>query len=145
MKRILMSIALITCIAFGVSAQATFKSTFNATQDTVRVTNGETAYLYLQKSGTLGISATTIFINVTEVSGTTGGTITLQGSDNGTDWYAVNTEGSQTAIATITPTDVTTQQNFSIRLNGYPFSHWRLRYVGTGTMVDTAKASLISR
>jgi hypothetical protein len=83
---------------------------------------------------------TTIQVNVTKISGTVGGTISLQGSLDGTNWKALNTAETQTALATVTATDATNVYHW--RLNGSPFLYYRVSWTGTGTMSASFSASL---
>lgn len=77
-------------------------------------------------------SETLVWISVTKISGTVGGTITLQGSIDGTNWKAINTNDSQTALATITATDASNTYHY--RLLGGNFPYLRVSWTGTGTM-----------
>jgi hypothetical protein len=83
---------------------------------------------------------TTIQVNVTKISGTVGGTISLQGSLDGTNWKALNTAETQTALPTVTATDATNV--YHCRLNGSPFLYYRVSWTGTGTMAASFSASL---
>ena len=116
--------------SFTVSAQtADLKSVYSLTSDTV--TN--TATVYLTTPVLRGADApTTIWVAVTKISGTVGGTITLQGSLEGTNFKAINTPETQTALATITATDA--NNTYHWRLNSSPFTYYRVSWTGTGTM-----------
>lgn len=141
MKRMFCLLAFVAVAATS-SAQVSFKSTYDATHDTVKVTNGETAVLQVRNGGPA--TSTTIVVVVNEVSGTTGGTITLQGSLDGTTWKALNTPNTTTAMATITATDVATN-SYHWWLSANPFPYYRVSWTGTGTMVATASAKILSR
>mgnify|MGYP002128821950 FL=1 len=78
------------------------------------------------------INEVLVWISVTKISGTVGGTITLQGSIDGTNWKAINTNDSQTALATITATDASNTYHY--RLSGGNFPYLRVSWTGTGTM-----------
>jgi pheromone shutdown protein TraB len=142
-KIILLFGMLIAFLAFThIESKAQVKnllSTYSLSTDTV--TNAGTSYLTVQNKGEAG--ATTIQVNVTKVSGTVGGTISLLGSLDGTNFKALNTEETQTALATITATDANNVYHW--RLNGNPFLYYRVSWTGTGTMVATFSASLLSR
>jgi hypothetical protein len=111
--------------------------TVTATSDTVTNT-GSGALLSKRISGP---GTVTIQVNVTKVSGTVGGTISLQGSLDGTNYKALNTEETQTALATITATDASNIYHW--RLSKSPFIYYRVSWVGTGTMVATFTASIL--
>jgi len=103
----------------------------NITSDTV--TNTATAYLTTPVAiSPAPATSTTIWIAVTKISGTIGGTITLQGSLDGTNFKAINTVDTQTALATITPADASATYHY--RLAGSPFVYYRVSWTGTGTM-----------
>jgi hypothetical protein len=136
MRKIIL-FALAVTVAVSAQAQADFKSVFNLTSDTV--TNTATVVLTSPKLD--GSPAkTTIQVAVTKISGTVGGTISLMGSVDGTNFKALNTEETQTALATVTATDATNVYHW--RLNGGPFPYYRVSWTGTGTMSAsfTAKA-----
>ena len=124
--------------AQGVSRS--FLSPYNLTSDTV--TNGGTAYLTI-KGTQLNTSYTTVQVVVTKISGTVGGTISLQGSVDGTSYKALNTAETQTALATITATDASNVYHW--RLNGNPFNYYRVSWTGTGTMAASFTSQLFHR
>ena len=111
------------------------------------VTNTGTAYLTsLAKTGT-GFLYTTISCNVTKISGTVGGTITLQGAlDSNTasaGFSAVKTLETQTGVATVTAADATA--NYHWRLYGNPFTYYRVSWTGTGAMAASIGCRIVQR
>lgn len=120
-------------------AQADFKSVYNLSTDTV--TNTATVYLQSPRVEAAAATSTTIWIAVTKISGTVGGTITLQGSLDGTNFKAINTVDTQTALATITATDATNTYHY--RLAGSPFMYYRVSWTGTGTMSASFSAKIL--
>jgi hypothetical protein len=120
--------------SFEVDAQSppvfSLKSIYNLTSDTV--TNTATIYLTTPVISEAPATSTVIWVAVTKISGTVGGTITLQGSLDGTNFKAMNTVDTQTALATITATDATNTYHW--RLAGSPFRYYRVSWTGTGTM-----------
>jgi hypothetical protein len=121
-------------------AQTSFKSPYDLASDTV--TNAGTAYLQVRNGG----AATGLLVQVvvTKISGTVGGTITLQGSLDGTsNWKALNTVNTQTALPTITATDAS--NNYHWWLSGNPFPYYRVSWTGTGTMAASFTAKVLSR
>ncbi len=83
---------------------------------------------------------TTIEVAVTKISGTVAGTITLQGSMNGTSWKALNTPNTVTALATHTATDASATYHWII--TGSPFPYYRVSWTGSGTMSASFTAKL---
>lgn len=110
----------------------------NLTLDTV--TNSGTAYLTTRALKADLVHRTTIQVNVTKISGTVGGTISLLGSLDGTNFKALNTVETQTALATITATDATNVYHW--RLTGGPFLYYRVSWTGTGTMSASLSAKV---
>lgn len=77
---------------------------------------------------------------ITEISGTTGGTVTLQGSIDGTNYVTVSSSFSD--AQTYTPTDVAVSSKL-FTVTGSPYKYYRLSYTGTGTMSATIKGYLV--
>jgi len=139
---------LITILLVGLAAFLTTEtkaqvysmlSPYSIASDTV--TNTGTAYLStLVAISPAPATTTTIWVGVTKISGTVGGTITLQGSIDGTNWKALNTVGTQTALATITATDASNTYHWI--LQGSPMPYYRVTWTGTGTMSASFIAKL---
>jgi hypothetical protein len=113
-----------------------FLSIYSITSDTV--VNTATIYLQSPAMTPAAATSTTIWIAVTKISGTVGGTITLQGSLDGTNFKAINTVDTQTALATITATDASNTYHY--RLAASPFPYYRVSWTGTGTMSASFRA-----
>lgn len=110
------------------------------------VTNGATNYLTSPINPTRNpnkTQETVIQVVCTEISGTTGGTITIQGSLDGTNFKAIPTEETQTGITTATAADVASQV-FVWRIKGNPFLYYRVSWTGTGTMAASFTAKMLS-
>jgi hypothetical protein len=130
---------LITVAGFESKAQiADMKSSYTLSSDTV--TNGGTSYLG-NVAPVKGSDKVTIQVNCTELSGTTAGTITIQGSLDGTNFKAIPTEETQTGVATATALDVASQ-TFVWRFSGSPFPYYRVSWTGAGTMSATMTAKI---
>lgn len=114
------------------------RSPYNFTSDTV--TNTGTAYLSSVALTRVAAVTTTVWVAVTKISGTVGGTITLQGSLDGTNWKALNTPNTATALATFTATDANNTYHWVI--SGSPFRFYRVSWTGTGTMAASFTAKL---
>lgn len=99
------------------------------TRDTV--TDTGTAYVCSKRIS--GPGQITIQINITKVSGTVAGTVTLMGSLDGVNFKAMPTQETQTGLATVTATNGST--SFSWRLSSSPYLYYQANWVGTGSMV----------
>lgn len=110
----------------------------NLTIDTV--TNTGTSYVTTRVLKADFVAHTTIQVNVTKISGTVGGTISLLGSLDGTNFKALTVLDAQTALATITATDATNSYHF--RITGGPFLYYRVSWTGTGTMAASFGAKI---
>lgn len=105
------------------------------------VTNTGTSFVTTDRFGG-SANSTVIQVVVTKISGTVAGTISLQGSLDGTNWKAMNTEETQTALATITATDASNVYHW--RLKGNPMAFYRVTWTGAGTMAASIKARILS-
>jgi len=110
---------------------------YGSTSDTV--TNSATGYV----GYTLTRYYTKISIQViiTKISGTVGGTVTVQGSLDGTTYTTVDSD--ITTSSTLTPTNQTTNSKI-FTITGSPYKYYRLSYTGTGTMSATIKGYLVT-
>lgn len=87
----------------------------------------------------------TIHALITKISGTVAGTLTLQGTVDGTTWITVDTASFITeGAATFTATNVASQSKVWI-MNGAPYLWYKLSYTGSGTMSATLKGYLLPR
>jgi hypothetical protein len=143
MKRFLLGLLLCAAIAVQAQSQSAqdLKSVYSLTRDTV--TNTATIYLSSTRVAATAGSKVTVYVAVTKISGTVGGTLTLQGSMDGTTFKALNTQETQTALATITATDATNTYHW--RLDGNPFPFYRVSWTGTGTMSASFTSRLQAR
>lgn len=117
--------------AFNAQSQVyELKSPYSSVIDTV--TNTGTAYVSSVAISPAPATTTTIWVYVTKISGTVGGTITLQGSIDGTNWKALYALNTATALATFTATDATNTYHWII--SGSPMPYYRVSWTGTGTM-----------
>lgn len=134
-------VGLVAFLAFDTKAQvpADFRSVYSITSDTV--TNTATVYLTSPLLSPALATSTTVWVAVTKISGTVGGTLTLQGSFDGTNFKAINTPDNQTALATVTATDASNTYHW--RLQGSPFLYYRVSWTGTGTMSASFTAKVM--
>lgn len=84
----------------------------------------------------------TIVVVCTKISGTVAGTITIQGSLDGTNYKAIPTVETQTSITTATALDVASQV-FTWRLASSPYLYYRVSWTGSGTMAASFAAKLM--
>lgn len=145
MKKLLILIA----IALTVSAQAQVIRLVNPILTPVTgayiysdtVTNSATNFL-TNKVQVVGRGiGVTVETTVTKISGTVAGTMTLQVSNDGTNFKAIPTEETQTGVATATALDVASQ-TFTWRINKVPYRWYRISWTGTGTMAASFKADV---
>jgi len=114
-------------------------STLGLNSDTV--VNAATEYVSLRVQN--WYVTTTIQAVVTKISGTVGGTVTLQGSNDGTNFVTVNTSYILGGSATLTALNQTTTSRMFV-LTGSPYATYRLSYTGTGTMSASIKGFVLT-
>lgn len=132
----------------GRHANTNMLSDISATSDTA--TNSGSAYVETRIKGwynTVSIQAV-----ATKISGTAGGTITLQGSNDGVNYVTVPTNYladvtaqraySYGGAATLTVLNQTTTTRI-FTVIGSPFAYLRLGYTGTGTMAVRLRGYLL--
>jgi len=141
MKKLIL-LFLVGLVAFSTieSKAQTFdlKSVYDFTSDTV--TNTGTVYLTTPVVSPAPATTTTIWVAVTKISGTVGGTITLQGSLDGTNFKALYTLNTATALPTFTATDASNTYHWII--TGSPMRYYRVSWTGTGTMAASFTAKM---
>lgn len=138
-KFLILIVALVAFAAVETKAQVySLLSPYSATSDTV--TNTGTAYLSTVAISPAPAVTSTIWVAVTKISGTVGGTITLQGSIDGTNWKALYTLNTATALPTFTATDASNTYHWII--SGSPMPYYRVSWTGTGTMAASFTAKL---
>ena len=120
----------------GKHAISTMTQAYGSTSDTVvNTATGYVGLTVLNHYERVGIQTV-----ITEISGTTGGTVTLQGSIDGTNYVTVSSSFSD--AQTYTPTDVAVSSKL-FTVTGSPYKYYRLSYTGTGTMSATIKGYLV--
>lgn len=140
----LMLLALMVVDPVKVQAQRTMLSSYDLPSDTV--TNTATGYLQLRVPGNSSVSGETLIqVVVTEISGTTGGTVSILGSLDGTNFIALKLREVATAVNTFTPADQAAAQTYMWRIVGNPALYYRVSYTGTGTMSTAFSAKLLVR
>ncbi len=117
-------------------ASQTLKSIRNFNSDTV--TNSATKYVGMRIQSyytTLGVQ-----VVITKLSGTGGGTVTLQGSNDAINYVTVSSSFSD--AQTLSVANVTSQTKLFV-ITGSPYAYYRLSYTGTGTMACTIKGYVL--
>lgn len=137
---------ILAMFSFGSIAQTSVESSFkNTTYTTLlsdTVTDAGTASVTSSRIAGGGAGVTvTIQVNVTKISGTVAGTISLMGSLDGSNYKALNTAETQTALATITAGNASAVYHW--RLNGNPFLYYRVSWTGAGTMAASFTAKIV--
>lgn len=144
MKKFL-SFLLIATFTFGftalptaeVQAQRTFISQYSNALDTV-LTGNLTKYMTLAADISSNFSTIEIHVDITKISGTVGGSLTVQ-----TRQTASGTWGTADGTSAYTITDGTQVKIF--KLTNWCSKEVRLAFVGTGTMSAQVKATCIPR
>lgn len=133
--------SLFVLMAFLITLSHAQVTTMTLSGDTVVNTGTKFCSLRLAQS----YKKVTVQALITKISGTVAGTLTLQGSIDGTNWVTADTASFVTeGAATFTATNVATQNKTWI-MNGDPYLWYRLSYTGTGTMSATLKGYVLPR
>lgn len=142
MKKILsIFLAIIFLLALTVGVSKAQTSTMTNSGDTIVNTATEACSLKVVNS----YKTITVHALITKISGTVGGTLTLQGSVDGVTFVTVDTATFITdGAATYTPTNVASQSKIWVMENT-PYLWYKLSYAGTGTMSATLKGYLLPR
>lgn len=127
---------LLTSGAKAKHAVSNMKSSYDLTSDTC--TNAGTTYVGLTVNNYY--ETVTIQAVVTKISGTVAGTVTVQGSNDGTNFVTVDSD--YITSSTLSPTNQTTNTKIFI-ITGSPYKYYRLSYTGSGTMSATLKGYVL--
>lgn len=111
-------------------------SPFSAVSDTT--TNTATSYVSLPVQN--WYNTVSIQSVVTKISGTVAGTVTLQGSLDGTNYESVS--ASYADVVSYVPTNVATSTKLFV-VTGSPYRYYRLSYTGAGTMSASHRGYLL--
>lgn len=120
----------------GKRAAYNLKSEYNANTDTT--TNTGTSYVGVTVNNYY--KELSVHCVVTKISGTVAGTVTLQGSNDGTNYVTVSTSYSD--AQTLSCTNQTTNSKL-FTITGSPYKYYRLSYTGSGTMAATVRGYLV--
>ena len=142
MKKILSLIVFVTCISLA-NAQTFQMVGAYTTGDTVVNTATKACSLKVAHS----YKQISVQAIVTKISGTVAGTITLQGTVDGTNYVTVDSAvivSNHQPYPTYTATNTATQSKVWI-LNNSPYLWYKLSYTGSGTMSAILKGYLLPR
>ncbi len=133
MKKLLL-IAMLLMLGIGTFAQSTPATiTVTATDSVLATTTIYRGFTLTQGSG---ISNMSLQVIVTKIGATAiGGNLTLQGSNDGTNYFNVNTayvRASDTTTQVATLTDVATQ-SFTFTQVNLLYRYYRIKCTGTGS------------
>ena len=103
-------------------------------------TTTNTGASYVGLGVTNWYNTVTIQSVVTKISGTVAGTVTLQGSIDGTNYVTVNS--SYADVTSYSPTNVTTSSKLFV-VTGSPYRYYRLSYTGAGTMAASHRGYVL--
>ncbi len=132
--------AMALLVSFSASAQtegtlASLLSTTNSTAlDTV--SGSVPRSQVLRVPGSYGVI--TVVTTVTEISGTTAGTVKLYGSLDGTNYALVDTNY-------FSPADQAAAQSYAWHIKPSTFTYYKVTYTGTGTMSAKLATKLLRR
>lgn len=128
---IFLSLLFISGLTFAQTNPAT---NMVATQDTV-INGGTTSHVKLLVAH---YPTVTVAVRITKVSGTVGGSAALQGSIDGTNYFAIS------GASNLTLTDVASQGTLWVTTNA-PYSYYRVLTTGTGTMRAIVSAKILPK
>jgi hypothetical protein len=139
-KLVLVAIMGVLFAISGVNAQSV--SNMNGNGDTI--TNTGTKYNTL-KIGETANAFITIQANITKLSGTVGGTISIEGSLDGTNYVALDSVLFVNSIPSQTATNTTGVKGYVFNISDNTYQFIRVKYVGTGTMSAKMSSLLLLR
>lgn len=141
MKKFLFAlVAFALSATISLTAQTSSATTMTGSGDTI--TNAGTDAVTLQVKGEY--KTISIQCKIVKISGTVAGTVTLQGSVDGTNYETVDTLAMISDFVTYTATNVATQTKTFIIENN-PYLYYRLSYTGSGTMAARLYGYLLPR
>ncbi len=142
MKNLLLLFAAVIFMAVSSNAQTFQMTGAYTTGDTVTNTATKACSLKVVHS----YKQISIQADITKIDGTVGGTLTLYGTVDGTNYVAVDTCIYVHAMAsTYTATNTSGTQSKIWIMNNNPYLWYKLSYTGTGTMRAILKGYLLPR
>jgi hypothetical protein len=136
MKKILFLSMIAVCLSvINVSAQTSLYGTNGYVRDTV--TNTGAKVLFTRVTG--GQAYISIQVDITKISGTLGGTLTIVASNDGVTYYDIGNLTTENRDTAYTVTN-TASQGYIYRCKP-GFKYYGVRWTGTGTMSGSFVAS----
>jgi hypothetical protein len=132
MKKFILILTMLLAVTVSYGQFNTMVSSFGLPTDTV--TNTGTAFVSA-RTNTSSDAAVGVAATVTKISGTVTGTVILQGSLDGTNYYTISTD-------TLMLTDVASQGKI-FKLDHNYVNYYRLLATGAGTMAATIAGKLV--
>lgn len=128
----------LTLSAFA-QTEPTYKPMLSTTTglalDTVTNTGARSQVLRLAGPNTI----ITIISTVTEITGTTAGTVKLYGSLDGVNYAEINSSN------VFSPADILTAQSYAWHVNPSQYTYYKVTYTGTGTMAAKLATGVLRR
>jgi hypothetical protein len=145
MKIGLVVVGMLLCLGSFAQSPTSLKATWGESSPTgsatLATTNTTPGYLYSQ--AIVGYKdVTNITVASIEVTGTTAGTLTLEASMDGTNWY--NVYNSTDTTYSFALSDVTTSQVYRWQLLGVANKYYRVKSTGSGSPSYTTTAKIES-
>lgn len=144
MKKILI---LLACAGFAGVAKAQTSSkalTVAAAEDTL--TNTDTAYMLATIDGIYDLK---FKLTMTKISGTVGGAAILYGSDNNSDWFAINSTDQDLAASqyqdTATVSNGTASYWWNVPSANATFKYYRIRVITSGTQSSAPTGTVYAK
>lgn len=108
--------------------------------------NADTSYLTVSSSALIGQYNVFIQGAVNNISGTTGGTVTCQGSNDFVTWYACSTSSVEpsglTSSYTISSLTSAAVSSFGFYFPDHTFTYYRVRFISSGTQTSSVTGIL---
>jgi len=148
MKKLITLIAFICAVSIGNTyAQSQYPLlNYNAAYSKVTLdtlTNTDTSYLVA--NGVSSFADLTFQFTNTKVSGTPGGTIILQGNVDGTNWYTLKNDATQTVGISDTVTIANGNTISAYIVKNHPYTNYRIRFISSGTQKSAPTGILYYR
>ena len=136
MKKLLFALLLLAGVATAQTSKVIDLKSTTTTKVLDTVTNSGTRIQRGQaNTGGANINVT-LQVVITKISGTVGGTVTCQGSLDGTNFVTIGSAATATDVAS---------QTFSFLVKPTDYPYYQIKYVGTGTMAASFFTKLYYR
>lgn len=136
---IIMLICLSGGATFAQSALSAATATYTAKSTPDTLVNADTSYLYNNSIYTTDYNVGWQ-CSIANVTGTTGGTVQAQGSDDNVNWYPVIGSATemttQTTTVTVSGLTAGSTQAFMYKWPSHQFAYYRVRFISSGTQTS---------